>query len=77
MNMADDEGKTRSLLSGEETVAATMALLSCRIKKYRIPQFGKACGKRSGCLRGFDRPNTGFAEQRPGLAKCGGGLPWE
>jgi hypothetical protein len=29
------------------------------------------------CLRRFASPDKGFAQQRPGLAKCGGVLAWE
>jgi 4-hydroxy-tetrahydrodipicolinate synthase len=32
---------------------------------------------RSGCMRRFASPDKGFAQQRPGLAKCGVGFAWE
>jgi hypothetical protein len=31
----------------------------------------------TNCLRRFCSPNKGFAQQRPGLQKCGGVLAWE
>jgi hypothetical protein len=29
------------------------------------------------CMRRFASPYKGFAQQRPGLAKCGWSEPWE
>jgi hypothetical protein len=49
MNMAGGAiGKTRSLLSGEETAAAAMAPLSCQIKKYGIPE-ALCRGRKNAC----------------------------